>query len=170
MQTLVYLVGFMASGKTKIGKKIAKKIGYQFIDLDQKISEKINMSIADFFKSNTETDFRLIEQQCLIDTQNLQKTIVATGGGTPCFGDNMHIINTFGASIFIDVETKILVGRLKNETQNKKRPLLNNETDPQKLQTLVENMLSQRRPFYEKSHFSIQNTKHTADDIIKLLT
>jgi shikimate kinase len=89
----IYIVGYPCCGKTSLGKKIAKKIGYNFVDLDHLFEEEYKITIPDFFEKYSEEAFRICERKILHSTASLKKTIIATGGGTPCYFDNIDFIN-----------------------------------------------------------------------------
>ncbi|OQY05321.1 MAG: hypothetical protein B6I20_01495 [Bacteroidetes bacterium 4572_117] len=86
---LIYLIGFMGSGKTTVGKKLARKLSYNFIDLDAQIELEIGTNITDYFEQFGEEKFRLIEHQVLHNTYKLENTVVSTGGGAPCYFNNI---------------------------------------------------------------------------------
>ena len=92
----IFMIGFMGCGKSTIGKMVAKEMNYTFIDLDREIEAAENRSITDIFKEDGEKAFRAIEAQFIIDISQKEKVIIACGGGTPCFGNNMSIMNMKG--------------------------------------------------------------------------
>src|SRR5690606_32439248 len=97
---LIFLIGFMGCGKSTLGKKVATKTGYSFIDLDELIVQKIHMSISDYFESHGEAAFREIERDTLHSLYGSKNTIVATGGGTPCHLNNMEWMNKNGKTVY----------------------------------------------------------------------
>jgi len=123
---LVYLIGFMGSGKTTVGKKLAGKLGYDFIDLDEMIEKKYRITINNIFNKFDENAFRLIEQETLTETFKLKNTVISTGGGTPCFFNNMQLINKYGISVYLKMHKQSLYDRLINSKT--KRPLLTEKT------------------------------------------
>src|SRR5690554_1941101 len=92
-RNLIFLIGFMGCGKSTMGKKVAKKTGYPFIDLDDLIVQKINISITEYFEAFGESAFRAIEREELHKLSGLKNAIIATGGGAPCHLDNMEWMN-----------------------------------------------------------------------------
>jgi len=138
----------MGAGKSYVGKRLAQRLDFDFIDMDDYLELKANRSISDIFEEEGETYFRQLEQKCLIETFDLHKKIIATGGGAPCFFDNMALINQHGLSIFLDVDISILVDRLLKEQAH--RPLLQNKSKSA-LKAFIDEKMNQRRPFYEKS-------------------
>ena len=127
-----FLVGMPASGKSSLAKMISKEINIQFIDLDKEIEAIEKKSINELFNLKGEGYFRKIETEVLNSIiKNSDSFILATGGGTPCFNNNMKIINDNGVSIFLDVKISELENRLKNK---KDRPLLNRYQDKGQIQ------------------------------------
>ena len=103
----------MCCGKTTIGKKIANKIGYGFVDMDVLFEEKYKITISAFFEKYGQDAFRILEQKLLHTTASMDNMVIATGGGTPCFGDNMEWINANGLSIYLKTNEGFIVDRLK---------------------------------------------------------
>lgn len=164
---LIFLLGYMGCGKTSIGKKLAGKLDFQFLDLDKLIEKQEKKTIQQIFQEKGEGYFRKIENKALEQTFNLKNTIVATGGGTPCFFQNIEEINKNGISVFINMPTKALEYRLKN-TKNK-RPLLLNLKEDEYL-SFIEKQLSKRMPFYSKAKFTIDGLAIDWEELINKLT
>ena len=122
----IYLVGFMGSGKSHVGSRLAKALSFSWLDLDDLIIERNQMSVAQIFTNCGENFFRKEEQAALHTTAYLEKHIISCGGGTPCFFDNMNWINRNGLSVFIDPSISILVQRLLPGRE--KRPLIRNKS------------------------------------------
>jgi shikimate kinase len=141
-----FLIGFMGAGKTTLGKYAGIQNGLQFIDLDQYIAQREGQDIRDIFQGKGEGAFRVIERKCLEEVCAIEglDLIVSCGGGTPCFFDNMALMNRSGHTIYLDVGTAILTGRIRNSTA--KRPLLDGIAGD--LQALVHKMLMERAEFY----------------------
>jgi len=164
------LLGYMACGKTSVAKLIAKKSAFKYIDLDAYISLKERMSISDIFKSKGEIYFRKIESRYLEDIlMHKNAYVLAIGGGTPCYGQNMELINNHATSIFLSVSINTLVSRLKSE--KKSRPLVANIKDSD-LHEFVAKHLFERLPFYEKAQHVIdgsdKDTETIALEILKM--
>jgi shikimate kinase len=152
---LIFLVGMPAAGKTYWGDKIAAAHKFHFIDLDLFIAEQEKASISALFAKYGENGFREREHKHLkklIDTA-ITGTVIACGGGTPCFHDNMQIMKSAGTVLYIRAEIPVLVEHLNESTEV--RPLLNNRGD---LPVYLEGMLHKRKGFYEQAHF-ILDTK-----------
>lgn len=162
----LYLIGFMASGKTSIGKKIAKKLDYKFIDLDDYLEEKYNKTIPDIFKQDGEDKFREMEKDTLHDTFKMKKVIIACGGGTPCFFDNIEQINKNGFSIYLNRTVDYLVYKLMHAKTI--RPLVQNKTEDE-LKQYIKNTLKHREQYYKKATKTIKIKDKSKDDVAKLI-
>jgi shikimate kinase len=118
----IFIIGFMGSGKTTFGRKLAKKLGYRFADTDKLIEQKLGLTIPEIFSSLGQQKFR-DEEQLLLDEFGLQDDIVyATGGGLPCFSGNIEKINELGISVYMQLTPEALYSRLA--TSGARRPLL----------------------------------------------
>jgi shikimate kinase len=162
----IYLIGFMASGKTHLGKKLAERMGYGFVDLDLLFEERYRISVQDFFARYDEGAFRNIERSLLLETTSLENVIVATGGGTPCFFDNMDVIRRSGFSIYLRWEVPDLVRRLHGV--KKKRPLLK-DTPPEQLEQKVREALEKRCFFYEQASLVIPGITADPRNLVHLI-
>ncbi len=149
----IYIIGYMASGKSNIGRLIAKKLGYRFLDLDYLFEERYKISVLDFFEKYNEGAFRKIEQSILHETLEMEDVVISTGGGTPCFFDNMQVINQAGISIYLRWEVSSLVQRLK--TVKRKRPLLK-DIPPDDLEKKVTVHLGQRQHYYQQANLIVK--------------
>ncbi len=145
---LIYLIGFMGSGKTTAGKKLARKLAYDFIDLDLLIESETKISISNFFEKFGEEKFRLIEQQALKNTFKLKNTVISTGGGAPCYFNNIDEINKNGISIYLKADILLIISRLQNGKDQ--RPLIKNK-DKEELKNYVSELLSKREIFYNRA-------------------
>ena len=145
----IFLIGFMGCGKSTIGKKLAKMIDYTFVDFDKLIKEKENESIEAIFNLKGENYFRNLEHQ-LLKELNVDNSVIALGGGTPCFNNNMSIINQKGVSIYLRLPVKTLVNRLQNSKTV--RPLIETyKNNPELLEEKINDLLSERESFYLKA-------------------
>jgi shikimate kinase len=163
----VYLIGYMASGKTRMGQELSALTGYSFIDTDELFEERYRISILDFFERYNEDAFRKMEKDLLLETLNHKDAIIATGGGTPCFFDNMELIKRNGISIYLKMGLTSLVDRLS--VVRKKRPLLKNKTTTE-LESFISTQLAERELFYNQADFTVNAGIITANDIIRLIS
>jgi shikimate kinase len=158
----IYLVGMPGSGKTTLGRLLANRIAYDFTDLDELIVEQEQMIIADIFAQKGEDYFREKEQQALHRTFKMSRCVIATGGGTPCFYDNMEQINAHGLAVFINVPLSLIAGRI--ERQQQERPLLATEDAADMLERLK--ILYQKRfPYYDQAEVVVSGMDLNADYI-----
>lgn len=119
---LIFLVGYMGCGKTTFGHKLAVELDWQFADLDELIEERYKISINDFFIKYGEENFRRIENMMLREQLTKHRIVISTGGGTPCFYNNMELMNKNGVTIFLNTPVPVIVDRLING--KRKRPLI----------------------------------------------
>lgn len=161
----IYLTGFMGSGKSYVAHHIADQVDIPVLDLDTMIEEKEGSTINQIFEDKGEPYFRQLEQTCLKETIQHQTCIIATGGGTPCYFDNMNFINQNGMSIYLEVDTTILVNRLLENGDV--RPLLKGMNATQ-LKDFIDQKVNERRAFYEQAHL-VYHYKSASQNIVKEL-
>ena len=123
----IFLTGYMGAGKTTLGKAFAREMNVPFIDLDWYIEERFHKSIRELFTERGEASFRELERNMLHEVGEFEDVVVSTGGGTPCFFDNMEYMNGCGQTVFLDVHPDILFRRLRVAKQQ--RPILQGKTD-----------------------------------------
>lgn len=160
----VVLLGYMTSGKSSVGKLLAKGLGYDFIDLDEEISTRTAMDIPTIFSEKGEIFFRKQEAQVLGDILNSSSDLVLSlGGGTPCYGNNMHLINEKTPnSFYLNLSIPSLVKRIAKE--KKERPLVANIPD-EELPEFVGKHLFERAPFYGMANHIIFTEKKTMEEV-----
>ena len=162
----IYLIGYMGSGKTSALKHLANKMSWQGIDLDKLFEEKYKISVQDFFHKYDESAFRKLESQLLKDTINLENVIIATGGGTPCFFDNMEWMNANGTTVFLKVAPMTAVHRLMQS--KKKRPLIEGKSEQEVIE-FVNKHYGDRMKFYEQAHITVKGESLDVEEIIERL-
>ena len=149
----IVLLGYMASGKSVVGRILAKNMGLQFIDLDAYIEQKENKSISEIFKQNGEIYFRIKESEYLMELLDLAApTIISLGGGTPCYGDNLKLIEEHSRSVYLKASISTIFNRLQHETNQ--RPLVA-AIGTENLQEYIAKHLFERNPYYEKATYTI---------------
>ena len=141
----------MGSGKSLLGKRLAEKLGWNFIDLDEMLEKGEQMTISEIFSKRGESVFRELEAKYLRSTQEAANTIIATGGGTPCFFDNLTWMKETGITIYLQASPSTLLERLKDGIAH--RPLLNGKTD-EELVEYIEDLLFKREPYYNQANYS----------------
>ncbi len=149
---IVYIIGFMGCGKSTAGKKLAALLNWSFIDLDRKIEEYSGRTIADIFAQNGEENFRVLESEILKGLNVTSNTVVSTGGGTPCYGDNMEYMKKTGLTVYLKMTPAQLRSRLSESKAV--RPLIKNLSS-EALLGYIEEKLFSRENYYEDSSVSI---------------
>jgi shikimate kinase len=152
----VFLIGYMGAGKTTLGKAASKALGLQFIDLDWYIEQRTHRTVKQIFAEDGEDGFRLIEQRMLHEAAEFDDVLIAAGGGTPCFFNNMEYMNARGLTVFLQVSEDVLVNRLK--AGKRKRPLLASKTDDE-LRGVIREAMSHRLPFYTQARLTFSADK-----------
>lgn len=166
MNKPIFLVGFMGSGKTTLGKKIATALRLPFVDLDHEIVAHIGMTIPEYFTAFGEEKFRELENEYL-KKQAGRLAIISTGGGTPCYFDNMDWINENGISLYLYHTSKSLWSRLSQSDVNK-RPVLKGLSGDELLD-FIEKKLDERSAFYEKAGIKFEQIHTPLEEIIELI-
>lgn len=146
----------MGSGKTAMGRLLAKSLNLDFYDLDAWIEKKYHTTIACIFSEKGENHFREIEKNCLRETGTFENVVISTGGGAPCFFDNMEFMNENGITIYIKLTPEHLADRLL-ATRNGVRPLIAGKSAEELIQFINDN-LEKRAKFYEQAKFIISGT------------
>lgn len=140
-----FIVGFMGSGKTHWGKIWGEREGLAFYDLDARIEKAVRMSIVDIFEKKGEEKFRELERYHLHKFESKKNFLLACGGGTPCFFDNMEWMKSQGKVVYLKADPKILLKRVMQETE--KRPVIK-KVDPSELLSFIQKKLKEREPYY----------------------
>ena len=159
----VYLVGLMGAGKTTVGRALAKRLGYRFLDSDHEIEARTGVSLATIFEIEGEEGFRKREAQVVADLAGLKRHVVATGGGAILRTENRQVLHASGLVIYLNVPLTALYERTRHD---KKRPLLQVSDPRQKLRELH----AQRDPLYrEIAHLIVSGSRITAQATLNLL-
>jgi shikimate kinase len=162
----IYLIGMPSSGKSILGKELAKHIRYRYLDTDKIITKGAGKDVKSIFSEFGEPYFRQLEHDTLLGIRDNSKLVISTGGGMPCFNDNISYIKQHGISVFLDVPVEVIYERIKRHSAND-RPLLDKEkTDV--LQTLREKQ-AERLQFYSQADFRLKGEAnvHELLDILK---
>ena len=162
----IFLIGFMGAGKSELGKGLAAELGLKFIDLDKEIEKHFGKDVAAIFATEGEDVFRDAESQKLAEAIEGDDFVMATGGGTACFGDNMEQMNESGTTIYLKMSTDHLVQRLEPETDT--RPLLGGKKGHE-LWTLVHELLQEREPDYLRAHYKVKAWDLKSADLAEFL-
>lgn len=164
----IFLIGYMGSGKTTIGKLVAERMGYSFIDMDHHIEASQFKTVSQIFAELGEDGFRELERKCLREVSEFEDVIIATGGGAPCFFDNAEYMNRHGMTIYLKLSVEELAKRLEIIGFSQ-RPLLAGKNSAELRQFIAEG-LSKRILYYEKATYSLTGTiEDTVDDVCRLI-
>ncbi len=161
----IFLIGFMGCGKSHEGKRLAQKLQWPFLDLDAEIERNEKKSISKIFEENGETHFRNLESKYLKKTVGYKKAIIATGGGTPCFNNNIKWMKDNGVVIYLKTPIEILAARLEKEKEL--RPLIAN-FNKKKLNIFIKKLLEGRKSYYEQANMIFYN--HSDSDLVEELS
>ena len=145
----IFLIGYMGSGKTTVGRILARQYGIEHIDLDWRIEQRFHQKISDMFATIGEEGFRRRERNMLHEVMGMENVVVSVGGGTPCFFDNMEQMNAEGHTIYLQCSVDVLVERIIR-SQNK-RPIVANKTK-EELMDFVAKHLAEREAFYMQAN------------------
>ncbi|NQV02910.1 MAG: shikimate kinase [Bacteroidia bacterium] len=162
----VYLIGYMASGKSWLGKELATAMGYQFVDLDEEFETRYRVSILDFFEKYDENLFRSMEEIILRETVSMDHSIISTGGGVPCHFGNMDFILASGVSIYLRMSVSDLVERIS--MIKKKRPLLRHVPQGE-MEEFVRSQLSEREKYYTQANHVFDGPDYPVQEILQVL-
>lgn len=156
-------MGYMGAGKTTLGKILSKSLNLSFIDLDYYIERRYHKEIRQLFAEKGEDGFRDIERRMLHEVAEFEDVLISTGGGTPCFFDNMQFMNQAGVSVYLKVSVDELAKRL--ELCKQTRPVLKNRSG-EELKAFISESLKTRLPFYEQAQIIFDAEKmDTEDDV-----
>ncbi len=160
----IYLLGFMGAGKTSVGRMLARELAYDFADMDEEIEKSVGKSVQDIFSIKGEEWFRAKEREVLHLLGGMKKNmVISTGGGAPCFGDNMDFINSTGTSVYLKMTPGDLARRLIN-SKKQERPLIKNMNGQELLEFIVAK-LGEREAFYLKSQLIVPAESITIPDL-----
>lgn len=160
----IFLVGLPGSGKTTLGKEVAKKLQLEYIDLDEEIERGEGMPISKIFEEKGEPYFRQVESGILKKVGQSSSFIMATGGGTPCYFNNMHFMNDEGDTVFLDVSPEEINKRLKKKDLAK-RPLFKSKSDSQTTEYLLK-LRIERLTYYRQAKFILSDNSIEVDALI----
>jgi shikimate kinase len=161
---ILFLIGFMGSGKTTVGKFLAKELDYVFVDMDARILKEEGATINQIFESKGENYFRSAEHNLLKKLVNQDDLVVACGGGTPCFFGNIDLMNKAGVTVYLKLSSDKLHARLVEDKQ--RRPLLKNKTDAE-LKIFIKELLEKRERFYNKAQVKMKLSNASPDELAK---
>ncbi len=162
----IYLIGYMGCGKSTLGRRLSQDKGLQFVDMDHYIEERNCKTVPQIFAEEGEEGFRQKERKALEELSEFTDIVIATGGGAPCFFDNMELMNQTGKTIYLNIEPTILADRLlKSKTE---RPLIKGKSR-EELIAFIDETLQNRNEFYIKAHYQILQPDVDLDYVMEML-
>lgn len=163
----IILIGYMGAGKTTIGRKLAQSMNLQFYDLDWYLENRFRMKIPDIFREKGEAGFRDLERRMLHELGEMEDVVIACGGGTPCFDDNMDYMNEKGMTVFLNADIEAIKGHLL--MGKSVRPLIQGKS-AEELDVYIRESLKERMPFYQKAKLTVDisliTTKQQINDYV----
>lgn len=156
----------MGSGKSTLGRKLAKHAGLQFVDMDHYIEKRNCKTVPQIFSEEGEAEFRKKERKALEELSQFSNVVIATGGGAPGFFDNVDLMNRTGKTIYLNINPKILAERLmKSKTE---RPLIKGKSREELVQFIDEN-LKKRNPYYTQAQYQITQSNVDLNEVMKMI-
>jgi shikimate kinase len=162
----VYLIGYMGSGKSTLGRGLAVALGISWIDLDTEIESRYKISIPDFFSKYGETAFRDVEHKVLKEISSVPDVVVSTGGGVPCFHNNMELMNKTGLTIYLEATPEIILTRIGPYAW--KRPLFQQMEGTDIVEKITDHLKS-REMFYQQAQITVDAVNPDIAELKRLI-
>ena len=163
----VYLIGYMGCGKSRLGRLLSEHMGVQFIDMDDYIEERNCKTVPQIFADHGEDGFRERERKALEELAEFTDVIIATGGGAPCFFDNIDLMNKTGKTVFLNIDPAILADRLMNSKTE--RPLIKGKSR-EELVAFIDETLKKRKQFYSQAQVEITEPDLSLERIQEMIS
>lgn len=160
----VFLIGYMGCGKSTVGKKLASKLKYNFIDVDSTIEDLTNKPVSQIFEDEGEDAFRQLEHSIIVSLCSRTNTVIATGGGAPCFHNNMELMNAHGITVYLKMHPKSLAERIISSKTE--RPLIKYVSNDE-LPAFITQHLKDREAFYKRAQLTIQGESLKIDELVQ---
>lgn len=157
--TVIFLIGFMGCGKSTFGRQLGQELGYAFIDMDTYIEERSGMTVPQIFAEKGEAHFRHLETEAIKALSAQVHCVIATGGGAPCFNDNVSLMNEIGQTVYLELAPEKLAERLVLDPTE--RPVLEGKTGDE-LIAHISSKLQERIPFYKQAQYTVDADKPEA--------
>jgi shikimate kinase len=162
----IYLIGYMGCGKSTLGRRLSVHAGLQFVDMDHYIEERNYKTIPQIFAEEGEAEFRNKERKALEELSEFTDIVIATGGGAPCFFDNINMMNQTGKTIYMNIDPGILADRLMNSKTE--RPLIKGKSRDE-LVAFIDETLRKRDVFYKQAQYQITEPDIDLDYVMEML-
>jgi len=166
MNTRIFLIGFMGSGKSTLGAQLARSLDYQFIDMDQLIEDTAELTIPEIFNEHGEEVFRKWEHDILLELCRREKLVISTGGGAPCHSGMMDLMNANGYTIYLKLSPNALQDRLMRSKAE--RPLIKGKSEAELLE-FITILLEKREKFYEQATHVVDGINLRSEELAALL-
>jgi shikimate kinase len=165
---ILFLVGYAGSGKSSLGKRLARRLGVRFVDTDREVEMQVGATIADIFHYEGEEYFRMAERKAVETLANeAVDMVIATGGGLPTWRDNMEWLVRSGMTVYLRRSPEQILSRLTEHGRNK-RPMFRGKSDEELLMFMHEQM-AVREKFYAKAHITVECTSMSDDDAVEYI-
>ncbi|NQU87891.1 MAG: shikimate kinase [Mariniphaga sp.] len=162
----IYLIGYMGCGKSTLGHKLANKLDFQFVDMDHFIEERNYKTVPQIFAEEGEEAFRLKEKKALEELSEFTNVVIATGGGAPCFFDNIDLMNNSGKTVYLNIDPRILAYRLMHSKTE--RPLIKGKSKDQLIR-FIDETLEKRNEFYKQAQYQITDPDISLDQVLQII-
>jgi shikimate kinase len=162
----IFLVGYMGSGKSTAGKRLAETLGLAFADLDEYIEKETGRSIGEIFEKDGEERFREMENNALKHFLDVDDIVISVGGGTPCFYDNMELMNRNGVTVYLKMSADSLAERLVKAEH--KRPLIKDMSEFD-LKNFITTNLEKREPFYLQAQYKVKGKNLDVNELAEFI-
>ena len=162
----IFLVGYMGAGKTTLGKALARRMNLAYIDTDSYIEKRYHKKVSEIFASEGEDRFRDIEHRILLEVSEFEDVIVSTGGGLPCFNNNMTVMNNLGITVYLETSVEELAARL--DVSRNVRPVLKSRSGNELVEFIKES-LDKRSPVYMQAKIRFNAEKMYDDNDVDFL-
>jgi shikimate kinase len=166
MESRIFLIGFMGSGKSTMGAKLARKIYYSYVDMDALIEETAGMTIPGIFSELGEKVFRKWEHDILLELCSRENVVISTGGGAPCHNNMMQIMKDHGATVYLQMSPEALKTRLQRSRTE--RPLIKGKTD-EELLDYIKSKLGDRESYYSQATYTVDGINLEVETLIAIL-
>lgn len=167
MNKRIYLVGYMGAGKSTVARRLARHLGWTSLDIDDMFEERYHITVDHFFERFGEDLFRVMETELLYSTEKMENVVISTGGGTPCFNDNMRWMNDKGLTVFIMLSEQSLLHRLLHS--KRKRPLVMGKSENE-LEEYIKVHYDSRRQYYNQAAITVKGENLDYDSLLAQLS
>ncbi|MEN9399524.1 MAG: hypothetical protein RL632_625 [Bacteroidota bacterium] len=158
----IILIGYMGAGKTQLGRSLAQSLNIRFINSDSEIEQQTGMTTGQIFEQYGEDYFRTLEKEFLQNFNADNSFVLATGGGTPCYNDQMTVLNALGTTVYLQCSNETLFSRLKNERDH--RPLIAGLSDDE-LRDAIDFRMKQRESIYQLAQIVLPENEQTVESL-----